>query len=53
MVKNLPAMWKTQLWSPGQEDPLEKEVQPSPVFLPRESIHRGAWWAIGRQLDTT
>ena len=24
IVKNLPAMWKTQIWSLGQEDPLEK-----------------------------
>jgi len=24
MVKNLPAMWETRLWSLGQEDPLEK-----------------------------
>ena len=24
MVKNLPAMWETQVWSLGQEDPLEK-----------------------------
>ena len=24
MVKNLPAMQKTQVWSLGQEDPLEK-----------------------------
>ena len=24
MVKNLPAMWKTQIQSLGQEDPLEK-----------------------------
>ena len=24
MVKNLPAMWKTQVWSLGWEDPLEK-----------------------------
>ena len=23
-VKNLPAMWKTQVWSLGQEDTLEK-----------------------------
>ena len=53
VVKNLPAVQETQVGSLGQEDPLEKEVQPSPVFLPRESIHRGAWWAIGRQLDTT
>ena len=25
-VKNLSAMQKTQVWSPGQEDPLEKEM---------------------------
>ena len=24
VVKNLPAMWETQVWSLGQEDPLEK-----------------------------
>ena len=24
MLKNLPAMWETQVWSLGQEDPLEK-----------------------------
>ena len=26
MVKNLPAMWETWVQSPGQEDPLEKEM---------------------------
>ena len=26
MVKNLPAMQETWVWSPGQEDPLEKEM---------------------------
>ena len=36
-VKNLPAMWETQVPSLGWEDPLEKEMQPTPVFLPRES----------------
>ena len=25
-VKNLPAMQETQVWSMGQEDPLEKEM---------------------------
>ena len=25
-VKNLPAMWETQVWSLNQEDPLEKEM---------------------------
>jgi len=26
MIKNLPAMQETQLWSLGWEDPLEKEM---------------------------
>ena len=26
MVKNLPAMWETQVQSLGQEDPLEEEM---------------------------
>ena len=26
MVKCLPAMWETQVQSPGQEDPIEKEM---------------------------
>ena len=25
-VKNLPAVWETQVWFLGQEDPLEKEM---------------------------
>ena len=44
-VKNLPAMQETQVQSLGQEDPLEKEWQPTPVFLPGKSHDRGAWWA--------
>ena len=36
MVKNLPAVQETWVWSLGQEDPLEKEWQPTPAFLPRE-----------------
>ena len=36
-VKNLPAMRETQVLSPGWEDPLEKGMQPTPVFLPGES----------------
>ena len=36
-VKNLPAMWKTQVWSLGQEDPLQKGMATTPVFLPGES----------------
>ena len=33
-AKNLPAMWETQVQSPGQDDALEKERLPTPVFLP-------------------
>ena len=42
-VKNLPAMQETQVWSVGQEDPLEKwktgEWIPTPEFLTGE-FHR-------------
>ena len=30
-------MWETRVQSLGQEDPLEKEWQPTPVFLPGKS----------------
>ena len=33
MVKNLPAMWETQVQSLGQEDPLEKELATHPNIL--------------------
>ena len=36
MVKNLPAMQETSVLSLDQEDPLEKEWQPTPVLLPGE-----------------
>ena len=36
-VKHLPAMWKTQFPSPGQEVPLEKEMATTPVLWPGES----------------
>ena len=36
MVKNLPAMQTVAARSLGQEDPLEKGTQPTPVFLPVE-----------------
>ena len=39
MVKNLPAMQEMQVRALGQEDPLEKEWQPTPVFLTGKS-HR-------------
>ena len=37
VVKNLPAKQETRIQSVGQEDPLEKEMQSTPVFLPRKS----------------
>ena len=37
MVKNLPAMQETQVWSLGREDPLEKGMATHSVFLPGES----------------
>ena len=36
-VKNLPAMQETRVQSLVQEDPLEKEMATTPVFLPGES----------------
>ena len=36
MVKNLPAMWETWVWSLSWEDPLEKGTLPTPVFWPGE-----------------
>ena len=38
-------MPKTQVWSLVQEDPLEREVAPIPVFLPGKSHDGGAWRA--------
>ena len=36
MVKNSPAMWETWVQSLVQEDPLEKGMATTPVFLPGE-----------------
>ena len=35
-VNNLPSMWEIGVQSLGWEDPLRREWQPSPVFLPGE-----------------
>ena len=40
-------MWVTQVRSLSQDDPLEKKMQPTPVFLP-EKFHRGEWRASPR-----
>ena len=42
MVKCLPAMRETWVRFLGREDPLEKEMEPTPVFLPGESQGRGS-----------
>jgi len=42
MVKNLPAMWETQVQSLGWEDPLEKEWQPTPYPCLENPMDRGA-----------
>ena len=46
MVKNLAAMQETQVQSLGQEDPLEKGMATTPVFLLENSMDRGGWRTI-------
>ena len=56
-LKRLPAMWNTRVLSLGQKDPLEKEMEPTPVLLPGES--HGGRSLVGyspwgrKELDTT
>ena len=46
MVKNLPAMQKTWVWSLGQEDPLKKgTVHPLQYSCLENFMERGAWRA--------
>ena len=58
MVKSLPAMWETQVRSPGWgRSPGKKEWQPTPVFLPGKSHERRSLadpspWGC-KELDTT
>ena len=56
IVKNLPAMWETQVRSLGWEDLLEKEMAThSNILAWRIPMDRGAWQAtvVGLQeLDT-
>ena len=42
MVKKMPAMWETGVWSLGQEDPWRREWQPTAVSLPGEPPWREA-----------
>ena len=50
MVKSLPAMWETQMWPLGREDPWRRKW-PSPQYSCLENpMDRGAWWApVGSQ----
>ena len=57
MMKNVPAMQETQDQSLGQEDPLEKGWQPTPVFLPggshgQRSVVGCSPWGL-KESDTT
>ena len=36
LVKNLPAVWETWVWSPAGKIPWRREQQPTPVLLPGE-----------------
>ena len=55
-IKNLPAIWESQVLSLGWEDPLERAWQSTPVFLPGEfhgqSLVGYSPWGR-KELDTT
>ena len=44
-VKNLPTMQETQVRSPTQEDPLDKEMATHSSYCLENPMDRGAWWA--------
>ena len=53
MVRNLPAMWGTWVWSLGWEDPLEEGIAThSSILAWRIPMHRGAWWATVHGLQS-
>ena len=57
MIKNLPAMWETCVQFLHQEDPLEKGMATTPVFLPGEfhgqnSLVGYSPWGL-KESDTT
>ena len=52
MVKNLPAVWETQVWSLGQEDPLEKGMGTHSSILAWRipwTEEPGGLWSMGSQ----
>ena len=46
VVKNPRTMQETWVQSLSPGDPLEKEMEPTPVFLPENLIDGGVWWAL-------
>ena len=56
-VKHVPPMRETWVWSLGQEDPLEKKWQPTPVLLPGKSHGRRSLVGYSpwgrKEVDTT
>ena len=49
LVKNLPAMWETLVWSLGWEDPPEEGMTThSSILAWRIPMDRRAWWAAVR-----
>ena len=56
MVKNPPAMQETQVYVPGQEDPLEKEMATHSNILVWQipwTEESGGLQSMGSQLDVT
>ena len=43
-LKNLPAIWDTQVWSLGREILWRREWLPLQYSCLENSMHRGAWW---------
>ena len=54
LVKNLPAMWETWIWSLGWEDPWRRERLPTPVFWPGEFHALSSPWGhrVGHNWET-
>ena len=52
LVKNLPAMWETWVWSLGWEIPWRRERLLTPVFWPRELHGLNSPWGR-KELDMT
>ena len=57
IVESLPTVQETRVQSLSQKDPLEKEMAPTPVFLPGESHGQSSLVGYSpwdhKELDTT